>query len=150
MSNKVWRKVHDFKESLAVGHAGEASFMLLMPGLTRLDGRKNDFVIEATGETVELKTDSYCMTNTSNFFMERWSSWADQKPGGPWQSKSTYYVYYFKQNNTAFVFKTDELRAFLETQTFRGITIPNKGWTTVGFKVPRELLKHLYTVLKKD
>lgn len=132
--------IHDFSKSLEWGQAGEIEFIKLWPELTRENGREYDFILP-NGETVELKTDNYDMQRTENFFMERWSSWADKKPGGVWQSKATYFVYYFIKNQTAFVFDTIKLRHYLDTQKYGGIQIKNKGWTTVGFKVPRKELE---------
>jgi hypothetical protein len=116
-----------------------------MPHLTRLDGRKHDLIDEATGETYELKTDSYDMSKTPNFFIEYYSDLERAKRGGPWQAlanNTKYFVYMYPTNNTFFIFETEKLVAMLEhiVQDMMMIRIPNRTWTTCGFKVPRECL----------
>lgn len=86
------------------------------------------------------------MTKTKNFFIERWSK--PGKVGGPWQAKqsgSHVYVYFFIQNYTAFFFNIDKLLAKLETLNldvdFKLCSVQNEGYTTQGYKIPRELLE---------
>ncbi len=138
---------HDFKSSLAKGAKGEELFSQLT-NLTKLDGRRHDFVDKNTGDTYELKTDSYDADKTANFFIERYSDVERGKEGGPWQTLnngSTYWVYLFPANNCYYKFKTTELvtelNRLLSVNTFRSVTIPNKGWDTVGFLIPRKLLE---------
>ncbi len=138
--------MHDFKSSLDKGAAGEVIFAEVS-GLLRLDGRKHDFVDKETGETYELKTDSYDMAKTKNFFIETWSDAERRKEGGPRQALrngSCYWVYFFVKNRTYFIFETAALCKTLEQlykkHAFKEVSIPNKSWTTVGLLVPRELL----------
>lgn len=138
--------MHNFANSLKIGKAGEAALNRLWPELVPTDGRKGDFKLGK--DTVEVKTDSYDMDKTVNFFIERWSDIANQKPGGPWQSLehgAKYFVYWFPKNGTAFVFETLELVTYLNTvlADYQSITIPNRAWVTVGYKIPRETLKSL-------
>jgi len=132
--------VFDFKQQHAVGASGEKLFLLNYQGSTQGDGRKVDLVFE--GETVELKTDSYSMDDTANFFMERYSDVDTLKEGGPWRAVDCdWFVYLFINQKTFFWFRPKELCAFLDeyTKDKKPKMIPNKGWTTVGFTVPRKL-----------
>lgn len=138
--------MHYFQSSLKAGQAGEELFHSLMPHLTRLDGRKSDFIDKMTGETYELKTDSYSMDSTPNFFIEFMSNIEKGTKGGPWQAKanaSTFFVYMYPKSKTMFIFKTDLLVNVLEcmVQDFKMIHIPNRTWTTGGFKIHRDALK---------
>lgn len=138
-------KMHYFHQSLKVGQAGEAAILELVPGLTRLSGRKSDFSLN--DELIELKRDTYSVHKTANLFIERWSNFEAQKPGGPWQSithGSTQYWYFFSQNKRLYQFKLADLLEQLEawelSEKPKLISVPNKGYTTKGYKVPRELL----------
>lgn len=141
--------IHDFKTSLAKGAAGEVLLMEAWPGLERLDGRKSDFLVLATGEQLELKSDQYDMDKTENFFIEVWSDRERLKVGGPRQALShgsSIWVYMFPKNRTMFVFDTGALVSWLaeNVAVYPLINIPNRTWITAGIKVPREVLKHLY------
>lgn len=144
--------MHSFQSSLAKGQKGEALLLQLWPGLKRLDGRKHDFVIEATGETLELKTDSYSTEKTKNFFLELVSNVQGFKVGGPAQALKNgtkYWVYLYPASNVMYIFETaqlvEELNKLLYTEELAPCLIRNKTWTTIGVKVPRKLLEHIYT-----
>lgn len=136
-----------FHKDLAKGKAGEAAFAKLCPKLSRTDGRAGDFSTP-DGVVVELKTDSYSMQATANFFIERYSSVDVGSPGGPWQAAAhgcKYFVYFYSTEGVAFVFDVQELIGQLEPLlgTLKPVEIRNHRWTTVGFKVPREWLRPL-------
>lgn len=126
----------NFKTDLARGHLGEALFHKLRPELTRLDGRKADFV-GPDGKTYEVKTDSY---DTSNFFIERWSDVEKQKAGGPWQSAEKnidYFVYLFPKKGVGYMFAVPELLEQLnKIQNPNQRYVSNRAWITVGWLVP--------------
>jgi hypothetical protein len=141
--------MHNFQASLKKGQVGEELLLKAFPNLTKLDGRKSDFVSDR-GDRWELKTDSYDMLATPNFFIELLSDLAREKPGGPRQAMehgSTVWCYLFIKNSVLFTFNTAELVAWLDVHDKNYIPsrIPNKTWTTIGIKVPRIDLKHLYT-----
>ncbi len=149
--------MHNFNASLQKGKLGEKWLFENWPhpGLTPLDGRKSDFIDVRTQRRVELKTDSYDMDNTANFFIEQWSDVDKMKPGGPTQAllhNSELWVYLFIQNKTYFVFETQELVDFMKENAhkYAVVTVNNRGWTTVGFKVPRADVAHLYEEVKSD
>ncbi len=117
--------------------------------LTRTDGKKGDF-LTAQNELVELKSDKYDINSTSNLFIEWWSDIDKLKPGGPLQAKlhgAKYFVYFFVQNNTAFVYNTDQLcKRLLEIDLGKPVEIRNVRWVTVGYKINRALLQPLFVL----
>lgn len=120
------------------------------PGLEKLDGRKSDFRVIETGELLELKSDQYNMFNTDNFFIERFSNFDKKSPGGPWQALehgSNIWVYMYRPNKVIFIFNTPALVAFLDQHLteYKECLVKNTSWITVGYKVPRAALTHLYT-----
>lgn len=143
-----------FKASLSVGQLGEALFFEAHEGrLIRSDGRKGDFVCALTGNKLELKTDSYPMAKTENFFIERYSNMETQTPGGPWQAQANscpQFAYMYVSDLTCFQFDTNRLIEEIErlAPDLDTREIPNKGWKSFGYLVPRELLKAIYYQFK--
>lgn len=140
---------YGWKSSLAKGKAGEEMLLQLWPELIKMDNKAADFLLP-DGTAVELKSDSYNMIDTANYFIERYSDIDAGKPGGPWQSWGRgckYFVYMYTQNKTAFVFHTTELMKAVEAMEATGklkpVSIRNARHTTVGYKVPRQALEHL-------
>ena len=141
------KKEAEFKADLERGHSGEHLFFQKYQHLlTHLDGRNADFEINKTGETIELKSDYYDMDKTENFFMECYSY--DNKPGGAFQAADkgiTYYIYYYVNNDTFYVFNTKQLvRRLAKFKSSMTMTnVKNKGYTTRGLKMARELLTNM-------
>lgn len=140
----------DFREQLQVGQQGEQDFLEHYPEeLTIHPGYDGDFILPCGGK-LELKTDTYSMAKTSNFFIERWSDFHRKKPGFVWQAREhgcTRLCYYFVRDSTYFEFRDLEaLQKRLEelTEGMSYIMVKNKGWLTVGYKVPRAALEDLY------
>jgi hypothetical protein len=140
----------DFRSQLGIGQMGEAMFYEAHEGkLVRTDGRKGDFVCSLSGDKYELKCDTWDMNKTPNLFIERYSDEAKGTPGGPWQALehgARYFVYMFAPNLTYFQFETAELVAKLEEiiPTLKPFPVQNKGYVTLGYRVPRDLLSPLY------
>lgn len=139
----------DFKQQLAVGDNGEKEFQDFYKHLTpkKAEDRKYDFIL-IDGETVELKTDTYDMEDTENFFMELYSDYKSGSLGGPWRAANDnvrFFVYYFRRNKTFFWFESKplitELDKLLLAKRYHLKNIKNKGWTAQGYCIPRELLK---------
>jgi hypothetical protein len=136
-----------FTTSLRFGDAGEAIWYQAHPGLSRIDGLKGDF-LDANGEKWELKTDLWSMEKTPNFFIERYSDMARKTPGGPYQALvhgCRYFCYFYIASLTYFKFDCAELVATLD-EVLPKLTpteVQNKGYTTMGYRVPRDLLTHL-------
>lgn len=145
-------KAFDFKQQLKIGTRGEALFLAnYREPLDLHPENDGDFVVRSTGAKLELKTDSYSMDKTENFFVERWSDLQRQRPGGPWQALGhgcSLFVYLFVNNATYFEFRdlpklVERLEDLTKDKGF--VTVRNKAWTTAGFKVKREALKDLCT-----
>ena len=143
----------DFKEQLAVGSRGEELFLEYYPTKITIHAEHAyDFDCVKTGAKIELKTDTYNIEKTDNFFLERYSDVHKKSPGGPWQSIEkgvTVFCYYFVRNNIWFQF--NDLPALIEranelTANQGLVYIKNKGWVTAGYKVKREDLEDLYDV----
>ena len=146
-----------FKAQLEVGDRGEQLFLERYPRKIEIyPGREWDFTVQSTGEKLELKTDTYNIDKSPNFFFERFSDVYKQTPGGPWQSYShgvDIFCYYFVRHNVWFEFR--DMEALLErlnklTENKGLVYIKNRGWVTGGYKIPRNLLEDLYTVWEFD
>lgn len=140
--------VFDFKEQLTIGAAGEEAFRKLYPKLEKADGIKFDFAFN--GKTVELKTDTYAMNKTQNFFMEKYSSIESKKLGGPWRAakdKVNYFVYMYSKDQKCFWFDSIKLADFLDIYVKekkpRQSEVVNTSWTAMGYLVPRKDVAHL-------
>lgn len=136
--------MRNFQADLKRGQQGEQDFLKLFTKLVGTDGRKGDIV--APDGKIELKTDFYPMTTTPNFFIERFSSVEVLSPGGPWQAAAhgcKYFVYYYTTAGYGYIFDTQDLVQQLEKLEgkLKPIEVKNRRWTTIGYKVPRELLK---------
>lgn len=143
-----------FKTSLRAGALGEVIFYQGHCGdLKRIDGLKGDFEFlhgDLAGQKLELKTDYYDMNKTPNLFIERYSDRVKQTPGGPWQALShgcEWFSYFFVTNFTCFLFNTQALVDRLEhlLPTLQPVEVKNTSWVTEGYRVPRHLLKDIYT-----
>lgn len=150
-SKKTW----DFKDQLAVGSRGEELFLEHYPRrLELIPEHYADFKVVSSGDIVELKTDTYNMNKTENFFIERWSDVTSpkKKPGSLWQSHAkgaTIFCYMFVRHNIWFEFRDlpATIKRIEELQKGKGfIHIKNKGWITAGWKVPRAELADLYEI----
>jgi len=146
-----WRKTinADFKTDLARGRIGELAFLHATAGsVTPTDGREGDFVVTGTKIKLELKTDMYDMDKTENFFFEVYRS--GNRPGGAFQALEhgcKYFLYCFSPNAVVYAFDTKALAERLELlHDSRNLTLTsvgNKGYTTRGLKVHRDLVTDL-------
>ena len=136
----------NFQTDLQRGKDGEAEFQAAFGEWLRpTDGREGDFIIKATGEKLEVKTDSYCPVKYKNFIMERFRS--GSKNGGPWQALDhgcKYFAYRFKKTGDTYLFDTSALVAKLESMEHTPFTIGNDTYETTYYKVPRNALESLY------
>jgi hypothetical protein len=140
---------HSFQRQLRVGQIGEVLFYQAHQGTLRQEGgREHDFTCLLSGEKYELKSDLYNMEATPYFFIERYSNAEKKSPGGPWQALThgaDWFCYMFVTNLRVFKFNTRALVERLEglLAEHAPVNIPNKTWTTVGYKIPREALADL-------
>jgi hypothetical protein len=139
-------KVFNFKSQNNIGLVGEKLFIEVYKslGAAKTDGRIHDIILE-NNETVEVKTDTYSMEATPNFFMERVSNMNNGKPGGPWRAAEdgiNHFVYLFLQDKAFFWFEPKGLVEFLDSLiiSMKPKYINNGSYATMGFAIPREAL----------
>lgn len=151
MSKQV---VFDFSEQMKVGKKGELLLKRRWPkALKKLEGKGPDF-IDIDGDLLEIKTDTYDMTKSGNFFFENFSVLNTKALGGPWQAHSkgsTVFIYLFLTNKVWFIFR--DIPALLAhlgpaDEQKNLVYIRNRGYTTTGIKVKRDSLKHLCEEIK--
>lgn len=136
----------NFAQQKDVGDVGEQEFLAAYPDMVKLDGFLADFRTP-DGETVELKTDTYAMKDTPNYFMEYFSNIDAKTIGGPWRAKRdnvTWFVYYFIKDKKFIWFKTEQLvnklNVLIGSELFLLTRIQNTTHTTAGYKIPRRYL----------
>lgn len=146
-------KTFDFQVQLEAGSRGEELFMERYPRKLEIyPGREYDFTVKSSREKLELKTDTYNINKSENFFFERYSDVHRKTPGGPWrahQDKIDIFCYYFVRHNIWFEFRDipsliEELNSLTKKQGL--IYIKNRGWVTGGYKIPRDSLSSLFDV----
>jgi len=143
----------DFKEQLALGDRGEEIFLERYHRKIEIYPKHDfDFISKCRKHKIELKTDTYNMDKTENFFIERWSDLHKERPGSIWQSIPkgvNIFCYMFVRHNVYFEFTNlPALRDFLDDYLVNKsyVAVKNKGWITAGYKVPRDLLSDYYEV----
>jgi hypothetical protein len=141
-------KTFSFSTQLKVGDDGERLFSAYYECEKSTEDRSFDFFIHNHTKTVELKTDSYPMGKTENFFMEKYSDETSKKLGGPWRAAENvdYFVYLFLKDKTFFWFEPKSLCLFLDDyiKDQRPKRISNRNWLTIGYTVPRNLVSKFY------
>ena len=146
--------VYSFNLQKRAGKIGETLFFEAhKDDLIREDGRKKDFSVISTGQGIELKTDSYHINETKNFFFERYSNAEKGTPGGPWQALENgteWFCYMFIPALTCYKFSTKELVEKLETLivNLAPTEIKNEKHTTLGYRVPRDWVGQLSSPYK--
>lgn len=135
----------NFKTQLNVGNVGEEMFLnhYKKRQARKADGRKHDFLVDES-KTVELKTDTYSMFKTPNFFMEKFGNIETKALGGPWRAaedKLDFFVYFFIKEKTFFWFEPKALVAILDPiiLDMKPKIIDNKTWAAIGYTVARDL-----------
>ncbi len=91
-------KVFKFKTQQKKGNLGEKLFINCYHKRLAVKSGAKEFDIYVDGnKKVEIKTDFYSMSESDNFFIERWSNWQSKKPGSVWQAyhNAEYFVYLF-------------------------------------------------------
>lgn len=141
-----------FKTQLSFGDKGERDFQehYAHLGPVKSEDRRIDFTLK-DGKTVELKTDSYGMDKTDNFFFEVLSSTDSGKLGGVYRAYEDgidYFVYYYSADRTFFWFDVKKLYAevkkLIESGEYKIKNIKNRNWITQGFALPREKFEHIH------
>jgi hypothetical protein len=156
------KKVYSWKEQLSIGEEGEARFQLLWRAafnsqLLKAPTRDFDFVTP-DGKALELKSDNYDPAKTPNFFFERFSVLAQQKPGGPWQSwekGADIFVYQFLRTNEAYIFQDipqliGRIDYIVHEHALKPRKVANRTYFASGYAIERELFKDLYTYIRLE
>ncbi len=150
-----------FKRQSEVGNRGEKLFAENYHGgkLIKIDSKSpiGDFM-DRTGKIIELKTDTYPLERTANFFMERYSNLEKLTNGGPWRAYTQgadILVYLFASSGTYYCFEdlgklVLRLEEIVKDNKLKPDRIPNYGWITTGYKIERNLLKDLFTIHKLE
>jgi len=153
MATEIKNKVFSFKAQLEVGNRGEELFMEHYPKkLVIYPERDGDFLEVYSGKKIELKTDTYNMNKSENFFFERYSNNETKTPGSVWQAQGhgcDIFCYMFVRHNLWYQFNNLEALSTRLDEEYgkKGlIWIKNKGYFSAGWKVPRESLSDLYTI----
>jgi hypothetical protein len=149
MINKWKKPVPNFQADLARGRIGELGFLHATKGTVEpTDGRTGDFVLTGTKIKLEVKSDYYDPSKTSNFFIEKYRS--GNKPGGVWQAQEhgcKYFLYCFVKTGTIYAFNTKKLCERLDllhdSKNLTLTSVNNPGYTTRGLKVHRDLVTDL-------
>lgn len=96
---------------------------------------------------VEVKCESsYSRAATPNLAIERFSSIERQSPGGPWSTDADFYAHIYT-DGLLVIMNRRRLVSWLDTEltrdanTFAYREIPNEGWTTGTYLVPRERVR---------
>lgn len=142
-----------FKKQLRVGDEGEALFRQNYASLNpvKSEDKAIDFLINGN-ESVELKTDTYLMSDTPNMFIEQYSDDEKKTLGGLWRAyddKVKYFVYFYMKDKTFFWFDTvkfyEGLMPLIKKNKYKTHRILNHGgkWRSLGHLIPRKDVLHL-------
>lgn len=148
------KKVYKFNSQNKTGVTGENLFSTCYNDLEpkKPETLAYDFDIKSN-KKIELKSDTWGMEDTPNFFMESISNSSKGTIGGPWRAKKDgvdFFVYLFLKNKTFFWFDTLALCDKLDqlSPQLKKRTIFNSGYDTIGYLVNRESLRDL--ILSED
>jgi len=148
--------IHKFKDSLVLGDRGEKLLLDTYSYLKPANCDAHDVVDTRYNSTVEIKTDYYPMSKTPNFFIEKYSDDYKFKAGGLDRAaihKTDIFLYQFINDKTIFWFD-DIPKAlvivdkFVREHNLQLIKIPNKGYNTLGYKIPRYILSDVFKEIK--
>ena len=149
----VKKKFFGFNAQLKVGAKGEKLFEQNYPALLeKSKDQRWDFVMKSTGQKIEIKTDTYS-AKTGNFFFEKISNDTKgfkQSPGGPWraeQDKVDIFCYLYFDDKLCYEFPNVKRLVKRLNQLTTGlepVSIKNRTYNTIGYKVPRDWVADLY------
>jgi len=134
----------------------------------RIDGKKGDLLTKEhpllpNPIKIELKTDNhdkalaaFTEKRTPNEFHERYSNIDKLSNGGPWQATENncpIFIYFYTCGDIRLMsmYRTDKLLARLEeilaANKYKSHRVFNKGYTTLGYAIPRSELSDLHVTL---
>jgi len=143
--------IFDFNTQLVTGDKGEDFFIKCYQSSNarKSDTKKFDLFVNDS-DSVELKTDTYAMAKSPNFFMEQYGNLKRQphSVGGAWRAKRdnvNFFVYLFMQDRAFFWFNPITLCEHLDKnlENYEKRFIRNKTYTGLGFLVSRKSVSHL-------
>jgi hypothetical protein len=111
---------------------------------------KGDLMVvrkDGSVQFIEVKCESsYTRKATENLAIERYSDLDKRKPGGPWSSDAHFYVHVYADGllvvmNRARLVDWLERVLSLDREAFAFRQIPNQGWVTGTYLVPRQLAR---------
>lgn len=149
-------KFFKFHDQLKKGKLGEELFIKCYPGLNPIlsDDKKYDILVNEN-EKLELKSDSWSMSDTPNFFFEKISHNRTKTIGGVYRTSQDgidHFVYLFVKDLTFFWFNSHNLVQFLEwsgdDDKRRIKYVKNKDYYTIGSLFSREECKEI--ILRVD
>lgn len=147
-------KVFSFQKQFKKGVKGEDFFVECYKDINarRGDGKIIDLLVNEN-DSVELKSDSYSMERTENFFIERYGNYQKLKDGSIWRSsldKIRYFVYCYAPDKKFYWFNVEDFKKYMDDNLhkFEQREIKNPGYTSLGFLVPRETVKEL--IIRED
>lgn len=137
------RKVFYFERQNRIGKLGEShflSFYQFLP-ISRADGRKYDFTLDGQ-LTVELKTDTWLMSDSPNIFVELYSNAETETYGGIHRAKHDgvdFFVYYFINNGIFLWYDVEEMYSIVceNLDRWEMKTIVNPTYKSHGLLVLR-------------
>ncbi len=151
-------KIFDFHTQNRVGDAGariiEDNYPEKLQKL-QYDSPIGDYMLP-DGRILEMKTDTYPLARTPNFFMEFYSNTQKGTYGGPWRAYhlgADIFLYLYLTDKVYYEFHdlqalVAELEKLVKENKTQAVVVQNRKFTTTGFKVDRRLLAHLYTERK--
>lgn len=144
-----------FGEQKKIGLKGETwlrEYYHTLP-LVKMDSHSpvGDFT-RPDGKILEIKTDTYPLARTPNFFMEYHSNTTKKTMGGPWRAHAMgadLFLYLFIHDEVYFEFTNlrhlvSILDEYIKDEHLKIQNILNIGYRTSGYKIPREILSSLY------
>jgi len=146
--------MYQWSKQLEVGNKGEQLIKDTYPNDFDwfVKSRASDLVYIKNSTPTEVKTDTYSINKTPNFFIERYSKKHNLSPGGPWQAwekGSRIFIYFFINDNKLFIFKNLQalivlVEDYIKERNIPLIEVPNNNYITLGYKIPRKILSNLY------
>lgn len=137
----------EFGEQFGIGKDGERDFInaysRFQPTLST--DRRWDIILW-NGAKVELKTDTYRMNESPNYFLEQFTvSYGQRKIAGPWRAKedcADYFVYYFYKDATFFWFDPKTLCPVIDSYLVNSPMdykyISNGTYYALGYPIARQ------------
>lgn len=151
--------IFEWKPKLEEGELGEQKLIKAWPNnfIKYRDGREHDLIVMPRNSSVEVKTETYwTLSSSPNVFMERYSKDTTFDSGGPWRAYEDgveIFISFFIQDGILFWFEdlerlTNKIDEYVRKYNKRPSYIPNAGYNTIGWPIPRHCLEDCYMELE--